>query len=153
MQICPRNKWRSADFLNSIVARHLLTARLSTELFNFFLSQSRYLSIARNKWRSADSLKLDSCSIASYLSRFNKAQQILSIDVSIENYENRFYKFDFWPMLMYLCRVSFLTTLNIYKAYFRECHKREYKENICKRWPMPYSLWKKLLRLLRLKVL
>ena len=101
----------------------------------------------RNKWRSADSLKLDSCSTASYLSRFNKAQQILSIDVSIENYENQFYKFDFRPMLMYLCRVSFLTTLDIYKAYFRGRHIREYKKNICKRWPMPYSLWKKLLRL------
>ena len=48
---------------------------------------------------------------------------------------------------MYLCRVSFLITLDLYKAYFRGHHKREYKENICKRWPMPYSLWKKLLRL------
>ena len=53
------------------------------------------------------SLKLDSCSTDSYLSRFNKDQQILSIKVSIENYENQFFKFDFRPMLMYLCRVSF----------------------------------------------
>ena len=29
---------------------------------------------------------------------------------------------DFWPKLMYLCRVSFLTTLNIYKSYFRGRH-------------------------------
>ena len=48
---------------------------------------------------------------------------------------------------MYLCRVSFLTTLDLYKVYFRGLQIREYKENICKRWPMPYSLWKKLLRL------
>ena len=38
----------------------------------------------RNKWRSVDSLKLDSCSTDSYLSRFNEARQILSIEVSIE---------------------------------------------------------------------
>ena len=48
---------------------------------------------------------------------------------------------------MYLYRVFFLTTLVIYKAYFRGHHIREYKENICKRWPMLYSLWKKLLYL------
>ena len=48
-------------------------------------------------------------------------------------------------MLMCLCRVFFLTTLNIYKAYFRGRHRWEYKENICKRWPMPYFLLKKLL--------
>ena len=101
----------------------------------------------RNKWRSADSLKLDSCSADSYLSRFNEARQILSIEVFIENYENQFFRYDFRSMLMYLCRVSFLTTLNIYKAYFRGCHVREYKENICKKWLMPYSLKKKLLRL------
>ena len=55
--------------------------------------------------------------------------------------------FDFQPILIYLFRVSFLTTLDLYKAYFRGRHIREYKEKICKRWPIPYSLWKKLLRL------
>ena len=59
--------------------------------------------------------------------------------------EFRFFRSDFRPILMYLCRVSFLTILNIYKTYFRGLHIREYKENICERWPMPYSLWKKLL--------
>ena len=29
-------------------------------------------------------------------------------------------------MLMYLCKVSFLTTLDIYKAYFKGRHIREY---------------------------
>ena len=68
----------------------------------------------------------NSCSTDSYLSRFNESQQltwqILSIEVStaawhilsIENYENQFFRSDFQPMLMYLCRVSFLTTLEIY---------------------------------------
>ena len=36
-------------------------------------------------------------------------------------------------MLIYLYRVSFLTTLDIYKAYFRGRHIREYKENICEK--------------------
>ena len=101
----------------------------------------------RNKWRNVDSLKFDSCSTDSYLSRFNEARKILSIEISIKNYEIRIFRSDFWPMLMYLYRVSFLTTLDIYKTYFRGCHIREYKEKICKRWLMPYSLWKKLLRL------
>ena len=59
----------------------------------------------------------------------------------------KLYEIQFQPMLMCLCRVSFLTTLDLYKAYFRGRHIREYKENICKRWLMPYSLWKKLLHL------
>ena len=100
-----------------------------------------------NKWRSSDSLKLNSYSTDSCLSRFNEARQILSIEVYIENYRNQFLRSDFRFMLMYLCRISFLTILNIYKVYFRDGHIREYKENICKRWLMPYSLWKKLLHL------
>ena len=83
------------------------------------------------------------------------AWQILSIEVStaawqilsIENYENQFFRFDFQPMLIYLCRVYFLTTLDIYKAYFKGRYIWEYKESICKRWPVPYSLLKKLLHL------
>ena len=70
---------------------------------------------------------------------------------SIENYEIRIFKSDFRLMLMYLCRVSFFITLDIYKAYFRGRHIREYKENISKRWLMPYSLWRKLLRLCALE--
>ena len=93
------------------------------------------------------SLKLDNCLTDSYLSRFNEARQILSIEVSTKVTGIQIFKSDFQPILLYLCRVSFLTTLDIYKAYFRSRHIREYKQNICKRWLMPYSLWKKLLRL------
>ena len=53
--------------------------------------------------------------------------------VSVEIYEIRISRSDFLPMLVYLYRVSFLTTLDIYKAYFRGRHIREYKENVCKR--------------------
>ena len=37
---------------------------------------------------------------------------------SVETYEIKTSKFDFWPKLKYLYRVSFITTLDIYKAYF-----------------------------------
>ena len=53
--------------------------------------------------------------------------------VSVENYEIQISRSDFRPMLIYLCKVSFLTTLNIYKVYFKGRHTREYKENTCKR--------------------
>ena len=131
MQICPRNKWRNAGFLSSIVAQHLSTTRLSIELLSCFLSQSRQL--LESWWIGRENFcPLDTC---------------LTPPQSIELYEIQIFKSDFWPKLMCSCRVSFLTTLDLYKAYFRGCHTREYKENICKRWLMPYSLWKKLLRL------
>ena len=73
-------------------------------------------------------LRIDS-STDSYLSRFNEAQQILSIEVM----GIQIFRSNFWPMLLYLCLVSFLTTLDIYKTYFRGRHIREYKENTCKK--------------------
>ena len=61
MQICPRNRWRNADFLK---LDSCSTARLSVELFKWFLSQSRHLSIARLIDQETFCL-LDRCSIAS----------------------------------------------------------------------------------------
>ena len=72
----------------------------------------------------------DTSSTPSYLSRFNEARQILSIEVSMEVTEIKIFRSDFWARLLYLYRVSFLTTLDLYKAYFRGRHIREYKENI-----------------------
>ena len=43
--------------------------------------------------------------------------------VSIENYEIRNSRSDYMHILEYLCRVSFLTTLDIYKDYFKDRHK------------------------------
>ena len=43
--------------------------------------------------------------------------------VSIENYEIKISRSDYTHILEYLCRVSFLTTLNIYKDYFKSRHK------------------------------
>ena len=53
-----------------------------------------------------------------YLSSSIVAWQILSI----ENYKIQISRFDFRPMLMYLCRVSFLIILDIYKVYFKSRH-------------------------------
>ena len=100
------------------------------------ISEEKLFTKAR---KIARHLRTDS-STDSYLSRFNEAQQILSIEVSIKITGIQIFRSDFWPMLMYLYRVSFLTTLDIYKAYFRGRHIREYKENIWKKWLMPYSL-------------
>ena len=41
--------------------------------------------------------------------------------VSIENYEIKISRSDYTHILEYLCRVSFLTTLDIYKDYFKGC--------------------------------
>ena len=44
--------------------------------------------------------------------------------VSVENYEIRISRSDFMYIYEYLCRVSFLITLDIYKDYFKGCLKR-----------------------------
>ena len=41
--------------------------------------------------------------------------------VSVKTYEIKNSKSDFWSMLKYLYRVSFLTTLDIYNDYFKSC--------------------------------
>ena len=51
--------------------------------------------------------------------------------VSIENYEIRFSKSDYMYIPVYLCRVSFLTTLDIYKDYLKGRHMVMQKNNTC----------------------
>ena len=82
---------------------------------------SRSIDQLSRSYRDCDKKKLKS-SIDSRL-----------IEVSIEVMGIQISRSDFRPKLLYLCRVSFLTTLDIYKACFRGRHIREYKENICKR--------------------
>ena len=43
--------------------------------------------------------------------------------VSVENYKIRLFKYDYTHILEYLFRLSFLTTLDIYKDYFKSRHK------------------------------
>ena len=42
--------------------------------------------------------------------------------LSIEIYENHFFSYDFTPIRVYMFGLSFLTTLNIYKDYFKGHH-------------------------------
>ena len=86
----------------------------------------------RNKWRMCCSLKLNRI-----------LDRILSIEnycwssthvVSVENYEIRFSKSNYTHILEYLCRVSFLTTLDIYKDYFKNRRKVMQSDNSCILW-------------------
>ena len=43
--------------------------------------------------------------------------------LSIEIYENQFFRSDFTHIHVYVFRLSFLTTLNIYKDYFKGGHE------------------------------
>ena len=52
-----------------------------------------------------------------------KLDRILTQAISVENYEIRFSRSNYMHILKYLCRVSFLTTLDIYKDYFKSRHK------------------------------
>ena len=52
-----------------------------------------------------------------------KLDKSLTLAVSVENYEIRFSKFDYMHILKYLCGVSFLTTLDINKDYFKGHHR------------------------------
>ena len=54
--------------------------------------------------------------------------------VSIENYEIRFSRSNYTHIPMYLCRVSFLTILNICKDYFKGYHNMMQKENTSIVW-------------------
>ena len=64
-------------------------------------------------------LKLDRCI---YRDLKCEALQISSTIVSIENYENQFFKSDFTHIFAYDFRFSFLITLDIYKDYFKGRH-------------------------------
>ena len=93
----------------------------------------------RNKWRKRCSLKL-----------YRSLNRILSIKIlcwsstqaiSVETYKIRTSRSNFWPMLKYLYKVSFLTTLDIYKAYFkgrRACIEWSNAESA----QVHYSLWR-----------
>ena len=69
---------------------------------------------------------------------------------SLKIYKIRIFRSNFQLMLTCMCRVSFLTTLDIYKAYFKGRYTwRTYAKSAL----VPYSFYKKLLHLLRLRVL
>ena len=45
--------------------------------------------------------------------------------VFVENYEIKISRSDYTHIHVYLCKVFFLTTLDIYKDYFKGCHIRD----------------------------
>ena len=61
--------------------------------------------------------------------------------VSIENYKIRLFKSDYTHIPMYLCMVSFLTTLDIYKDYFKSCRACIVWQN-AKSDLLHHSLWR-----------
>ena len=99
----------------------------------FKLSVKAILIWPRNKWRMCCSLRLN-----------RSLDRILSIEnycwsstqaVSVENYKIRFSRSDCTHIIEYLCRVSFLTTLHIYKDYFKNRRKVMQSDNTCILWP------------------
>ena len=88
---------------------------------------------SRNKWRMCCSLNLD-ISLDKILSIENNYWSSTEA-VSIENYKIKFFRSDYTHILEYLCRVSFLTTLDIYKDYFKSCHKVMQGDYTCILWP------------------
>ena len=127
---------------NPLIKRTLLVIRQSYEEFSTLRNKSSSLVLKPCKSIQEISEKLlfiKSRQITRqiYLSRFNdksgqKLDRILT-EISIEFYEIRISRSDFWPKLMCMCWVSFLTNLDIYKAYFKGRQIREYKENTCKK--------------------
>ena len=70
----------------------------------------------------------------------SKLDRSSTLAVFVETYEIRISKSDFQPMLIYLNRISFLTILDIHKAYFKgRC--------ACRKWPSSLFSLKKLLHL------
>ena len=88
--------------------------------------------MTKNKWRMCCSLNIGkSLDRILYIENYcyNSTQAI-----SVENYEIRFFRSDYMRILEYLCRVYFLTTLDIYKDYFKSCHKIMQSDNTCILW-------------------
>ena len=61
--------------------------------------------------------------------------------VFVKNYKIRFFKSDYTHIPMYLCMVFFLTTLDIYKDYFKSCRACIVWQN-AKSDLLHHSLWR-----------
>jgi len=71
-----------------------------------------------------------------YLSRFNiRNSTDISTAVSIENYKIQIFKYVFHAYPSYVFRLSFLTTLDVYKDYFKSRHKIVTLVVTCILWP------------------
>ena len=63
-----------------------------------------------------------------------KLNRISTQAVSVENYKIRPFRSDYTHIPMYLYRFSFLTTLDIYKDYFKGHHEEMQSDNTCILW-------------------
>ena len=97
----------------------------------------------RNKWRSVGFLNLDSYLDSWYLSRFKSCwspilDNFLTDKLSIKVNENQLFRADFSLIREYMFELSFLTTQNMYKDFFKgrqRLRKCEEKLCSCKLWP------------------
>ena len=80
--------------------------------------------MSKKQVKKCCSLKLDK-QLDKYIYRdlMYNSQQLSTKVVSIKNHEIQISKSVFHAYPSYLCRVSFLTTLDIYKNYFKGRHK------------------------------
>ena len=77
----------------------------------------------RNKWRKDAYLFLtDSLTDSYYQDLIQNSIDSLTPTRSIKNYDFRISRSEIQPKFMCMCRVSFLITLDIYKAYFKSHH-------------------------------
>ena len=75
------------------------------------------------------------------LSRFNEESLIEARQIPIEIYEIKISRYDFRFMLTCMCRVSFLTTLDIYiRLILKAVRDENTKRTYVKSDQMPYSL-------------
>ena len=77
-----------------------------------------------------------------------KLDRFLTQTVFAEIYEIKVFISDYTHIPMYLCRVSFLTILDIYKDYSKGIHRWYKKDNASIVWPeteitlVHYSFWR-----------
>ena len=109
-----------------------------------FKSRFKAMQIClRNKWKSLTTSSTD-CIYWGLKGKFNlMLDSCLTDTLSIEIYENQFFRFDFTHIHVYVFRLSFITTLNIYNDYFKGCHtwcnlKQRFYSSIL--WPETYAL-------------
>ena len=82
--------------------------------------------------KKSSSLKLDSFLTDSSIDISIKVLTDRLTAVSIENYEIIIFRSNFMPMLIFICRVFFLTIVDIIRLILRPSHKRIHREHMQK---------------------
>ena len=77
----------------------------------------------------------------------------LNTSRSIEVTRIQIFRSDFRAMFLYLCKVSFLITLDLYKSYFKGCHTKGKKGEHMQKVTNALFFLKEVIASLRLRVL